>query len=65
MKQPRNQEKILSLIHIAELWCPVCGKTWKYKTNSEQAEVTARCIQCGAEMVSRWNSKKRRYLPKK
>ena len=55
----------LTEMAAAELWCPVCGKTWKYRTNSEQAEVMARCIRCGGAMVSRWNSKKRRYLPQK
>ena len=48
-----------------EMLCPACGKTWRYKTNSEQADVTARCIQCGELMVSEWDIKLRRYVPQK
>lgn len=46
-----------------EMYCPDCGRTWRYKTNSERAEVSDRCIQCGEPMVSEWNSKLRRYMP--
>ena len=45
--------------------CPDCGKTWRYKTNSEQADVSARCVSCGAVMVSEWDRKLRRYVPQK
>lgn len=48
-----------------EMCCPDCGKTWWYKTNSEQADVSASCITCGAVMVSEWDRKLRRYVPKK
>lgn len=48
-----------------EMCCPDCGKTWRYKTNSEQADVSARCISCGAVMVSEWDRKLRRYVPQK
>lgn len=48
-----------------EMRCPDCGRIWRYRTNSEQAEVTASCIKCGARMVSEWNSKFRRYVPRK
>lgn len=48
-----------------EMCCPDCGKTWRYKTNSEQADVSARCVSCGAVMVSEWDRKLRRYMPQK
>lgn len=48
-----------------EMCCPDCGKTWRYKTNSEQADVSARCVSCGAVMVSEWDRKLRRYVPQK
>lgn len=41
----------------AALPCPACGRTWKYRTNSEEPEITCRCIQCGVRMTSRWNGK--------
>ncbi len=55
----------LKELAAVEMCCPDCGKTWTYKTNSEQAEVKTRCIQCGTPMESEWDSKTRRYLPKK
>lgn len=48
-----------------EMCCPSCGRTWRYKTNSEQADVSAHCISCGAVMVSEWDRKLRRYMPQK
>ena len=54
----------LKELAAVEMCCPDCGKTWTYKTNSEQAEVKARCIQCGTPMESEWDGKTRRYLPK-
>lgn len=54
----------LDELAIAELRCPACGRTWKYRTNSEEPEITCRCIQCGVRMTSRWNGKLKRYLPK-
>ena len=53
----------LEELRPAEMRCPGCGKTWRYKTNSEEAEVTARCNQCGETMTARWNGRLRRYLP--
>lgn len=55
----------LEALRPVEMYCPDCGKTWRYKTNSEQADVSVRCISCGAAMAARWNGKLRRYLPKK
>ena len=52
----------LEELRPVEMRCPGCGNIWRYKTNSEQAEVTARCNQCGETMVARWNGKLRRYL---
>lgn len=46
-----------------EMRCPECGRLWRYRTNSEEPEVTARCIKCGREMTSCWDKKLRRYLP--
>ena len=46
-----------------EMRCPECGRLWRYRTNSEEPEVTARCIRCGREMTSCWDKKLRRYLP--
>lgn len=46
-----------------EMRCPECGRLWRYRTNSEEPEVTARCIGCGRKMTSCWDKKLRRYLP--
>lgn len=46
-----------------EMRCPECGRLWRYRTNCEEPEVTARCIKCGREMTSCWDKKLRRYLP--
>lgn len=54
----------LDELAIAELRCKDCGRTWRYRTNSEEPEITCRCIQCGEEMTGRWNGKLRRYLPR-
>lgn len=49
----------------AELYCRKCDRTWRYRTNSEEAEVSCSCINCGEELSSQWNSKLRRYMPRK
>lgn len=46
-----------------EMRCHACGRIWRYRTNSEEPEVTAHCIRCGSEMTSCWDKKLRRYLP--
>ena len=48
-----------------ELFCPDCGKVWRYRTNSEEAAVSATCIQCGREMTGEWDKKLRRYVSRK
>ena len=59
-----GHETPLEELAIAELHCQGCGRTWKYRTNSEEPEITCRCINCGKEMTGRWNGKLRRYLPR-
>ena len=54
----------LDELAVAELRCPACGRTWRYRTNSEEPEITCRCIKCGEEMTGRWNGKLRRYMPR-
>lgn len=54
----------LDELAAAELRCPACGRTWRYRTNSEEPEITCRCIKCGEEMTGRWNGKLRRYMPR-
>lgn len=54
----------LDELAVAELRCPACGRTWRYQTNSEEPEITCRCIKCGEEMTGRWNGKLRRYMPR-
>ena len=59
-----GHETQLEELAVAELRCPACGRTWRYRTNSEEPEITCRCISCGEEMTGRWNGKLRRYLPR-
>ena len=49
----------------AELFCPDCGKAWRYRTDSEEAAVSVACIQCGREMTGEWDKKLRRYVSRK
>lgn len=60
-----GRETALEELAVAEFTCPDCGRAWRYRTNSEEPDVTTRCIKCGAQMVSEWNSKLRRYMPHK
>lgn len=53
----------LDMLALAEFSCPGCGKEWKYKTNSEDADLVCQCVQCGTEMRARWKPKQRRYIP--
>ena len=53
----------LDELAVAELRCPACGRTWRYRTNSEEPEIACRCIKCGEEMHARWHKKLRKYIP--
>lgn len=55
----------LDRMAAVDMQCPSCGKTWRYKTNSEQADVSAHCVSCGELMISEWDRKLRRYVPQK
>ena len=58
-----GHETHLENLAAAELRCPACGKTWHYKTNSEEPEIACRCVICGEKMTGRWSKKLRRYIP--
>lgn len=54
---------VLKDVVRADLYCPVCKKTWRYKTNTTQPDLSCACINCGTRMRSRWNKRLRCYLP--
>lgn len=41
--------------------CRECGRHWTYQTNLEDAEVTNKCLNCGAVMRARWDKKLKKY----
>lgn len=63
----RDCGKVTELRDVAPaaLHCGSCGKKWDYLTNSIDADISCACANCGAEMRSWWEPKKKMYLPPK
>lgn len=56
-----GRETPLRSLRSAHFQCSSCGKTWKYRTNHQDACLLTACPACGAEMSSWWHEKKAIY----
>ena len=57
----RGLTRLKDMVEV-QVRCPACGKEWRYKTNSTQAEVCTCCVNCGTEMTAVWNPTARKYI---
>ena len=54
----------LAELRDVRMYCRTCKQEWRYRTNSERAEVSCSCVQCRSTLRAVWNKGLKKYVPK-